>query len=125
MFVRADEREVEQGSGGQQWQPPVIQGGREPLEQAAHHHGHQPTGAHLGQPDLQGGTHIPESELKTRFATVHTALRPENPDQPGVRNSSSPATRFALADLSFASLVNSQAMDGRPEPSTAGDDLAI
>ncbi len=85
----AEERETAQASQGQ-WQPPVIRGGRESLEEAAHHHGQQQGGPHVGHPDLEGGTHIPESELKTRFATVHTALRPNDPDQPGVSRLPSP-----------------------------------
>ena len=82
--LHAEEREAEQASSSQPWQAPVIRGGRESLDEAAHHHGQPQAGTHAGHPDLQGGTHIPESELKTRFATVHTALRPNDPDQPGV-----------------------------------------
>ncbi|GAA6012724.1 hypothetical protein JCM11491_002543 [Sporobolomyces phaffii] len=51
---------------------------RDSLADAAHHHHESAT-----HPDLQGATHIPESQLPQRhYRMEHTALRPSDPNDP-------------------------------------------
>ncbi|GAA5941443.1 uncharacterized protein JCM15063_006104 [Sporobolomyces koalae] len=69
---------------------------RDSLGDAAHHHHEQQT-----HPDMQGVTHIPESELPERkYRLEHTALRPSDPNDPN-------------------------SMDGRANYNVAGDDRTL
>ena len=71
---------------------------RVPLDQAVHPgHSKKPSG-----PDTTSGTHIPEQELpvKMHHRKEHTAARPSDPN-------------------------DEHSMDGKPEKSSAGDDMAI
>lgn len=97
----------------QPWTPPTVTNGREPLAveaqrvgletviRSASVHGKKPPpgaeedleeleeGAKVpkaAMPDLEGVTHIPESELVPRLdRTEHTGLRPSDPFDPKVR----------------------------------------
>ncbi|GAA5884012.1 hypothetical protein JCM16303_001359 [Sporobolomyces ruberrimus] len=78
--------------------PPQTQGQtlssfpqRDSLDDAAHHH-HENAPHH---PDMQGVTHIPESELPERhYRKENTALRPSDPNDP---NSMDGAANYAVA----------------------------
>ncbi|KAK4702677.1 hypothetical protein P7C70_g3547, partial [Phenoliferia sp. Uapishka_3] len=93
------------------WQPPTVVHGREPLATVVHRASVKRGGRHAGEtgehgpkvgmPDMEGVTHIPESELPVRHErSEHTALRPSDPNDPN-------------------------SMDGKPNPTSAGDDYAI
>ncbi|KAL8287148.1 hypothetical protein RQP46_003600 [Phenoliferia psychrophenolica] len=109
---RIEEREAEElTEPAEKWTPPTIVHGREPLETAVRKASLKRAGKMVpdafedgpkpGMPDLVGGTHIPESELPQRKDRMeHTATRPADPNDP-------------------------KSMDGLPEPTTAGDDMAI
>ncbi|GAA6060640.1 hypothetical protein JCM10212_006391 [Sporobolomyces blumeae] len=59
---------------------------RESLDDAAHH-SHPTASANETHPDMQGVTHIPESELPPRhYRLEDTALRPSDPNDPNSMN---------------------------------------
>lgn len=83
-----------------EWTPPTIEHGREPLATVVHRasleragrkdDGPAEEGRGAGVPDMDGVTHIPESELPVRHdRKEHTATRPSDPNDPNVSSPSS------------------------------------